>query len=108
MKDAPSQLPETQNKRLLEKSARLDAISMARTHTLSPFLPLIESYKDLDEKFKRKQSSRNQMCWLLSFRSPRQNLMPVIFFKTNILHFLFPPSKADIRGRLLIFSLKEV
>lgn len=34
--------------------------------------------------------------------------MPVICFKTIILHFLFPLSKADIRGRLLIFSLKEV
>lgn len=43
-----------------------------------------------------------------SFRSPRRNLMPVICFKTIIFHFLSPLSKADIRGRLPIFSLKEV
>lgn len=43
----------------------------------------------------------------LSFHSPRRNLMPVICFKTIILHFLFALSKADIRGRLLISSFKR-
>lgn len=43
-------------------------------------------------KFKCRQSGRNEMCTgSFSYGNPKPNLMPVIFFKTNILQIHSPP-----------------